>query len=916
MAQETNQSSIKSDTSLVRSRDEAEMSSSRSSSQITDGKRTNKLYEDALRRIEKIEEIHEQHLDPQCTFRPLIGKSGSQKVRSPEEMNKTFERLSKHGAEKYAAGALKPPEQCPEETFRPKLNRRSSKMANERPRTSVDGKRASVYDSLYAEADRRLQRMEERLKSPDPTTPFTPNITKKARRLSVEDSKKRLLRTFSDLDANGVTAKEMRDKKLKEQEEKKQRESMKECTFKPTLYSRSKSANVARQSADCSEPAFLRLYAKRHSAADRTASLKQQQQEVEDREATFKPKIYTKRGGQTNPTPSPEPFHDRLYNRATRERGGTKAATIRQEMDKECTFKPRLRSKSGSQNNPGGSGTGSKVHERLYQQSLAQQVKIQERQAVKKEEDLSECTFQPNLDEARRSVSRKKSSRALREAMKTRKETEAQVQDPRGGEKIWDRLAHDKRETFRQREEAKIKAEEEACTFAPSLPDPNTSTGELRRLRSSSSMYSDSGSTSLPRRNSQSFMAPTQTSIAKSSLMQERDPFELRSNGSVNSPNTGMRRPSFSSPSTAGRRSRVSSNLSQGHRDIASSPQPSVENGTLGFDPECTEDPSNTPPPGPAKKTPSKKKAQKSPMSSPAKEKKLQGGSPSLHTASKRSNESASKPQAAVLPEPVVVDDPSQAPPQPPIVSSPIAVPPKSSSNPINTKIPEVSPVVRKDPEKNPAASLNKPKESSAKVPEPTSPSNTTSNPANKKVPASLSPDPNQVKLAARENIPEAVPRNATGEMAGAVPPKSSENPADVALRYTPPKAGQRTPATVPPKFDDFEELRDDWERKTSSRHSSHASLKDDGEIPKPAASKPAPEETNGSSAGGGDVDIVDRLKRMMNAIDTSNQKSDIAIKKSSSPSPGQDKPKVVPRKASNEPEKWVDNMANKIDNL
>jgi len=189
-----------------------------------------------------------------------------------------------------------------------------------------------------------------------------------------------------------------------------------------------------------------RLHCKEEENTDQISLPKQHAKLVEDPEATFRPQIFSELFKSTRVRPA-EPYHERLYYRAmSAQEREERAAKIRKEMERECTFQPRLLSRNGSQysqcSEPGGSDEKA-AYERLYEQGLAllQQAKLKEGSA-----DLSQCTFQPNIGESRRLSS----------------------QESVGGEKVWERLAQDKREIIHQREEAKLREEQKLC-MSPSM---------------------------------------------------------------------------------------------------------------------------------------------------------------------------------------------------------------------------------------------------------------------------------------------------------------------------------------------------------------------------------------------------------------------------------------------------------------
>jgi len=508
-----------------------------------------RLYQEGVIRMAEIDERHQNRIPADCTFSPKIKTARSASLKPNASAEKRSNASAEKAFERLFKGANKPiqPVIDPEETFVPKINKRSSI----RSRSISPGVNGSVFECLFAEADARLRRMEENVMRPDPNTTFEPKITAKAACMSRSASQQRLKRVSSSLSQTGLTARELREERLREEEERRMEYLLKECTFQPQLVaSRRNSTNLEQthtSAFDCDDqaPVFERLYDKKKELDMHMATLRKHQEDMERKELTFKPYLYTsppKRDGPDSPKPNDSaPAHERLFVLGSKAHKEAKVQQKREEVERDFTFKPTLIAKNPAKT-PGldtlSVSSAQAVHERLYQQHEGKIKKLQQAEAAKIDPDEEECTFKPNYDEVRRAVSRGKGRPSEPAPKHTRHKSEGVMDSSsRRSSGVFDRLAQDQRQTLREREMERQRAEAEGCTFQPSVNAANTRRPGRTRTESTDSRASSvhKSATSALADAARAIKA-TETARRRGPQRPEKDPFGLGSGSESGSP--------------------------------------------------------------------------------------------------------------------------------------------------------------------------------------------------------------------------------------------------------------------------------------------------------------------------------------------------------------------------------------------
>uniref|UniRef100_A0A7S2RH79 Uncharacterized protein n=1 Tax=Mucochytrium quahogii TaxID=96639 RepID=A0A7S2RH79_9STRA len=432
----------------------------------------------------------------------------------------TRSRLYEKALEQRAHLEKKREEAQKELSFSPKLVS-SKKLRNKGATTPGRSRYDMLYESGKMKKNRLEQEAEKRRAHPDGCT-FSPEVNASKRKSA---SKSQHLKRSDQLYANAKTLEAKKKAMAKEVS----RQEMSSCSFTPEI---TKKAKAKRAASPGPSARMTEMYREHKEREDRLNSLRGKR-ELEA--CTFKPSINRRRKSDASGVPSAASVQERLtqYQHELERKKAEIKAKQAEELKKECTFKPEIKSRPPTPQRGRGPTEGA-IHERLFHEAKQKkerqsELKGKHEQAAPKPRpssarrsrpgeasvfdrlatpkktqagndktedlavrELEECTFQPN---ALKTITNKKSSpgagvpcwerlhreskevKEVREEMKARQEKSTSVVKLRNsvggtGKPIWERLNEDGKKVkdkAEERERERMAQEMAECTFKPQI---------------------------------------------------------------------------------------------------------------------------------------------------------------------------------------------------------------------------------------------------------------------------------------------------------------------------------------------------------------------------------------------------------------------------------------------------------------
>ncbi|CAI2384299.1 unnamed protein product [Moneuplotes crassus] len=173
---------------------------------MTSGNKLNKfnlLYDDAMKRMQRQDEIYSRCLDSECTFQPDVSKGNHYDGYYPEDFGNFAERLSKPSTRKEKSKIMHLQDQCYDKTtgqplFRPRTGRP--------PLAKRDYENMPVTEKLYQEGQKRKHQKEEKIKQEWDRRNHSANrhkIQDKSEELLEQKKARKFHQIFQSLDVDG-----------------------------------------------------------------------------------------------------------------------------------------------------------------------------------------------------------------------------------------------------------------------------------------------------------------------------------------------------------------------------------------------------------------------------------------------------------------------------------------------------------------------------------------------------------------------------------------------------------------------------------------------------------------------------------------------------------------------------------------
>ncbi|GBG23928.1 Hypothetical Protein FCC1311_001472 [Hondaea fermentalgiana] len=453
------------------------------------------------------ERKRQEAIQREATFSPkLISSKKKRENRATTPGKSRYDMLYADAASRQAQMHRRANEEeaC---TFTPKTNwtRKAAKAGDAAASNGTPGSGARKSapsparrsETLYANAKaleaKRKSLAENRLREEAKECSFKPQITArgKAKRANSPGPTARMAQLYEE-----AKAKEARIAAAQARRE------LEGCTFQPNINSRRRSSGAGPTPSPDAVQERLSRYQK--ESERRREQLRKEHLEKEKEELTFQPNIIAAPGAKRPSTPQRTPsqgaIHERLYNEATRQQerekepssanSGSSATkkrapspgvfdrlatpkappanatsredTVAIEELKECTFTPNTRPGSARRASAGAAGSGSASKPFWDRLSKENEGVLEVREEMRKQRELSECTFRPVLN-------RRMSSGSAAKAAST---TASDAGSKASSAPIWERLNGEAKlakareeELARQREAAELAA----CTFKPQI---------------------------------------------------------------------------------------------------------------------------------------------------------------------------------------------------------------------------------------------------------------------------------------------------------------------------------------------------------------------------------------------------------------------------------------------------------------
>jgi len=369
------------------------------------------LYDRAKEQRERAEQRRLRQ-SKECTFEPTIftksstqSRSNSATVRGAAEGKSRFEMLYQNAQSRSWRIEQQRQKSDPAETFAPQITAKAKSSSSTVQR----------FELLYNEAQRRKERQGELIARAEEECTFTPEISKTSRTLSEGSEEMGLVTRLYD---RGVVQKKEQEKKRMEM---KDQMELKDCTFAPSLKSQSRSASRGRSEGSVCEGETvtinsgsdqqiqLRLAEYEEIRQVKMEALRKEIEEKEAQELRFAPDLsLTQTSYQPKDTRSTdEKIYERLHRlkKSTQREEAIKA--LKEEQDKELTFKPHLparaasatRARSTSPENGERSASAGRAQQsafdRLYREGVRDSKEFAARLKEQQDQELKECTFKP-----------------------------------------------------------------------------------------------------------------------------------------------------------------------------------------------------------------------------------------------------------------------------------------------------------------------------------------------------------------------------------------------------------------------------------------------------------------------------------------------------------------------------------------
>jgi len=350
-------------------------------------KRFDLLYEDAKKRKELLSDKVNHSIDKDLTFKPTINSRSRSSSRNRNNKDDDTQSISSNSSSVhdrlYQSSKVTSTNtsliQTP--TFKPQITKRASSLDRSNSISSETTERLYILSKTNKDKHEQFINNETLKLSKELT--FQPKINKKSRDLSNSRSSK----TDGDIPVHERLLKyeETKTKKLELAREEKLKQELAEATFTPSIIS---SPNVTISSPNKNVNVFEKLSKPNNKDKDIALKLAEMESDL------FKPHIYSKRSASPSiKSPDGENVHDRLFKQAEQKKIELEKERLEREAEimKDVTFSPAINTYTPTTTDADKNTT---VFNRLStNKSYIQDVL----KKLKEENDLSECTFKPDL---------------------------------------------------------------------------------------------------------------------------------------------------------------------------------------------------------------------------------------------------------------------------------------------------------------------------------------------------------------------------------------------------------------------------------------------------------------------------------------------------------------------------------------